>query len=104
MDIVTKEILEEDINMGNNTSEQERKELNKRLLKRTFIGEIRNRKKGKKVKVVLDFICYFIAFSVADLIDARLQIDFWLLEIVIYIVIAMIMLFVSEIIVEKIKK
>ncbi len=89
--------------MNDNVSEQERKKLNKKLLKRTFVSEIKSGKKEKMLKIVIDFVCLFMAFFVADLIVERLQIDFWLFDMLISVVFAMIMLFVSEIFVKKIK-
>ena len=44
-----------------------------------------------------------IAFLIADLIVERLQMDFWLFDMIISIVFVMIMLFVSEKLVEKIR-
>ena len=89
--------------MSDNISEKERKELNKKLIKRTFVSEIKSRKKEKLLKIVIDFICLFIAFFAADLVVERLQIDFWLFDMVVSIVFVMIMLFISEIFVEKLK-
>ena len=42
--------------MSDNISEKERKELNKKLIKRTFVSEIKSRKKEKLLKIVIDFI------------------------------------------------
>lgn len=89
--------------MNDNISEQERKELNKKLLKRTFVSEIKSGKKEKLIKFVIDFVCLFIAFFVADLIIESLQIDFWFFDMIVSIVLAMIMLFISEIFVKKLK-
>ena len=44
-----------------------------------------------------------MAFLVTDLIVEKLQIDFWLFDMIISVVFAMIMLFVSEIFVKKLK-
>lgn len=89
--------------MNDNISEQERKELNKKLLKRTFVSEIKSEKKEKLLKIVIDCVCLFMAFLVTDLIVEKLQIDFWLFDMIISVVFAMIMLFVSEIFVKKLK-
>ncbi len=87
--------------MGKNISEQERKELNKKLIKRSFVSEFKN---GIKTEMnVIDLICAIIACIVADVIVEILQIDFWLLDMVISIPIIAIILFVLEIFVEKIK-
>lgn len=89
--------------MNDNISEQQRKELNKKLLKRTFVSEIKSGKKEKILKIVIDFVSLFIAFCIADLIVEILQIDFWLFDMVVSIVFVMIMLFISEIFVKKLK-
>ena len=90
--------------MNHNSSEQERKELNKKLIKQTFVSEIKSRKKEKLVKFVIEFVCLFIAFVVSDLIVTILQIDFWFLDMVVSIIFVMIMLYVTNIVTDKLKK
>ena len=91
----------EDMKMNHKSSEQERKELNQKLIKQTFVSEIKSRKKEKLVKFVIEFVCLFIAFVVSDLIVTILQIDFWALDMAISIVFVMVMLYVSKILTNK---
>ena len=95
-------VEKEDSEMKNNTSKQERKELNKKLLKKTFFSEFKS--ETKKRMSWIDFICAFIACLVAELIVKGLQIDFWLLDAVISIPIITIILFVLGVFVEKFKR
>ena len=73
--------------------EKERKELNRKLIKKTFATE----SKGKKF--IIEFIGLFIAFLIADLVVEILKIDYWLFDMLISIGMIMIM----QIFLEKIK-
>lgn len=90
--------------MENNRAEQERKELNKKLLKDTFISEYESRKRLKASEKIVEFIVLFIAFGLSKLIVKMLAIDFWLVEIVIAVVLAMVIHYVESIISGKISK
>ena len=87
--------------MNNNTSEQERKKLNKKLMKNTFVSELKSEIKKFKVK---DFIITIIGFLVADIIVEVLHIDFWLLDIVASILIIILVIFVLNMFNIKFKK
>ncbi len=88
--------------MDNKKAEQERKELNKKLLKNTFNSELREKKKSSPA--IIDFIFLFIALGLADLIVSSFKIDFWLIEITLATVFAMILFFVRDKVVAKFKK
>ena len=87
--------------MNNNTSEQERKKLNKKLIKNTFVSEFKSEIKKIKVK---DFIFTIIGFLVADIMVEVLHIDFWLLDIVASILIIILVIFVLNMLNIKFKK
>lgn len=87
--------------MNNNTSEQERKKLNKKLMKNTFVSEFKSEIKKIKVK---DFIFTIIGFLVADIMVEVLHIDFWLLDIVASILIIILVIFVLNMFNIKFKK
>lgn len=90
--------------INDNISEQERKELNKKLLKKTFISEIKSTGTEKNLKIIIYFISLFIALLISDLIIESLHIDFVIFDIFITAVIIMVLLFVGEILIEKSKK
>ena len=87
--------------MNNNTSEQERKKLNKKLMKNTFVSEFKSEIKKIKVK---DFIFTIIGFLVADIMVEVLHIDFWLLDFVASILIITLVVFVLNMFNIKFKK
>jgi len=63
-----------------NKGEQERRELNKRLLCRTFKSEMQEKKKGTCKNMVIDFVVLFIVLLLAELITNWFALDFWLAE------------------------
>ncbi len=88
--------------MNNSKAEQERKKLNKKLLKDTFKSEMNEKKKYSAT--ISDFVFLFIALSLADLIVRLIHIDYWLIEITITAIILMLLNFVRDKIIAKIKK
>lgn len=87
--------------MNNNTSEQQRKKLNKKLMKNTFVSEFKSEIKKIKVK---DFIFTIIGFLVADIMVEVLHIDFWLLDFAASILIIILVIFVLNMLNIKFKK
>ncbi len=95
---------ERKLNMDNNKSDQERKKLNKKLLKDTFVSVFKSREKITFLEIVIDFIAAFIACFLSDCIVQRLSIGFWLIDIVITAGFLVIMLFIGTMLFKKIKK
>lgn len=92
---------ERKLNMDNNKSDQERKKLNKKLLKDTFVSVFKSREKITFLEIV---IAAFIACFLSDCIVQRLSIGFWLIDIVITAGFLVIMLFIGTMLFKKIKK
>ena len=90
--------------MDKQRNERERKELNKRLLKSTFIREVKNRKKIKGFAYVIDFICFLLALYLADRIVEILSVNFLLLDIAIYAGLVFAIRFICRIFIKKIWK
>ena len=90
--------------MDNIKAEQERKELNKKVIKKTFFSEIRQKKSKKSLTAIIDFICFSISFILSDLIVEYFKIDFWLIEIVFQAVLAMSIYFILDRVISKLKK
>lgn len=90
--------------MDNNKNEKERKELNKKLLKKTFVSEVKSRRKIKFIEFVIDCIAVFIACFLSDMVVEKLSISNWFLEIAITAGLVMLMLFVDTVLVGKVKK
>lgn len=90
--------------MENSRAEQERKELNKKLLKDTFISEYEDRKRVKFSEKFIDFIALFIAIALSKFIVEMLSINFWLVEIIIAVVLVMGIRYTEEIIVRTFGK
>lgn len=78
-----------------NKGEQERRELNKKLLRRTFKSELKGGGKVKALDFGLDFITLFIALFLADLVVKLLAIDFWFVELIIIALIAALVLYIK---------
>ncbi len=89
--------------MNNNKTEQERKELNKKLLKTTFASEMKNKRKTNSVERMVQFLCLFIALLLSELIVGTLEIEFWLTEVVVSLVLVTVILFIETKIVDKIQ-
>jgi len=88
--------------MNNSKAEQERKVLNKKLLKDTFKSEMNEKKKYQAT--ISDFVFLFIALCLADLFIKLIKIDYWLIEILIATIILMILNFVRDKIITKVNK
>lgn len=63
-----------------NKGEQERRELNKRLLRRTFKSEIQERRKVSSRNMVIDFVVLFIVLLLAELVTNWFALDSWMVE------------------------
>ena len=85
------ENIDKDMNIagGMDKSEQERKELNRKLIKRTFASEIKEKRKcsGNVISFIIDFIIFFVAFLIEEIIvDSFFEDCFWIRVIVLAIV------------------
>lgn len=78
-----------------NKGEQERRELNKKLLRRTVVSELKDRRRVKALDLGLDFFTLFIALLLADLTVKFLAIDLWFVELIITALIASLVLYVK---------
>lgn len=87
--------------MNNNKAEQERKELNKKLLKGTYKSELKNRKKMTIFNFLINFVVIFIGLSASNLIIEILPIDFWLLDMGVSVLIVMGALYIASILVQR---
>ena len=67
--------------MNNSISEQERKDLNKKIIKSTFKNEINENK--THTTLISDFIFLFIALSLSKLFVRLSEVNYWFLEIAI---------------------
>ena len=77
--------------------EQEQKDLNRKLLKKTFINEMRRPKRFAIYKFLIDIICIFIGLIISD----ALKIESELLDLIVCIVLIMITLTIGEIVQTK---
>ena len=87
--------------MNNNKAEQERKELNKKLLKGTYKSELKNRKKMTIFNFLINFVVIFIGLFLANLVIEMLSIDFWLLYMSISVLIVMGALYIASLLVQR---
>ena len=78
-----------------NKGEQERKELNRKLLRRTVASELKDRRRVKALDLGMDFVTLFIALLLADLTVKFLAIDLWFVELIITALIASLVLYVK---------
>ena len=84
-----------------NKAEQERKELNKKFLKKTFISELKSRKKIKLLELVIEFVAISIALILSNIIVNEFSIHFWLVELIIAAGLIMIMLYIGSLFSKK---
>ena len=77
--------------------EQERKDLNRKLLKKTFVNEMRRPKRFVICKFLIDMICIFVGLLISD----ALKIETELLDLIVCIILIMITLTIGERIQEK---
>lgn len=84
-----------------NKEEQERRELNKKLLQRTVASELKDGKRVKALDLGLDFVTLFIALLLADLTVKFFAIDLWIVELLIAALIAAVILWVKGIFLNK---
>ncbi len=87
--------------MNNNKAEQERKELNKKLLKDTYKSELKNRRKMTIFNFLINFVVIFIGLSVSNLVIEILSIDFWLIDMSVTVLIVMGTLYIASILVQR---
>lgn len=85
--------------MDNKNAERERKELNKRLLKKTFISDI---KSAKKVKLgyVINFAAIFVGLLLSEWIVARFSIENGFIEIIISVILILLVQFLGELLIK----
>ena len=86
-----------------NRAERERKELNKKLLKRTFTGEMKDRKK-MVFKYGIEFVAIFIGLLFTDWIVDWFAWESEMVRIVIGVVIIVIMQWVGSFLVDRGRK
>lgn len=84
-----------------NKAEQERKELNKKFLKKTFISELKSRKKIKLLELVIEFVAISIALILSNIIVNEFLIHFWLVELIITAGLIMVMLYIGSLLIRK---
>ena len=89
--------------MDNKKAEAERKELNKKLLKRTFQSEMSSNKK-MTLKCVIYFVAFCVGFLVSDWVIKWFSIDVVLLRMLITVAFVTLMQFLGEQLVGRIKK
>lgn len=87
-----------------NRAEQERRDLNKKLLKRTLASEFKARRKESVLEFVMEFIALFIAFGVSDWMVQKLSIHSWLIEITITVVLVMVVRYIELLLRRMLKK
>ena len=87
--------------MNKEKNEIERKALNKRLLKNTFISEVKNREKPRIIEYLFDFVGIIIAQYLADSIVDTLSIHSWFIDLFIKTVLIFVVLFVISSVVRK---
>lgn len=88
-----------------NQAEQERKELNKKLIKSSFQEEMKNgNRKGNVISLIVDFLAVLIGLCITDYVEELLDIDSALIEILIGVVIIMIFLSIGSFISKRIIK
>lgn len=63
-----------------NREEQERRELNKRLLGRTVKSELQEKRKVVNSEMLVDFVVLFVVLFAAEAITNWLAVESWLIE------------------------
>ena len=90
--------------MDNKTFEQDRKEMNKNLIKRTFTSEIKSKKTGVFLGLVITFICLLIAFFAGNFIVEVLEINSRFFRTIVIVTSVVIMTTLADVIKSKISK
>lgn len=85
--------------MDNKNAERERKELNKRLLKKSFIRDI---KSAKKVKLgyAINFASIFVGLLLSEWIVARFSIENGFIGIIISVILILIFQYLAEVLIK----
>ena len=84
--------------------EQERKELNKKLLKRTFISEYKKNQKFDFWGILIDIVALFIALSLSNFVCEIFNVEFWQLDVLITAILVILLLSLAEFLMGKIRK
>lgn len=79
--------------MGNHNSEQ--KELNKKLLKRTFVDEVKNQKFNLSGFVIY-FLIMFVGLCLGDFINGIIDVEIYALNRLIDVISVMLLIFVAH--------
>jgi len=68
-------------------NERERKQLNRKLIWNTFISECKEKKRSEIVfELLFEIISFFIAISLSEFLLKKMHIEFWLVELVLFVV------------------
>ena len=89
--------------MDNKSFEQDRKEMNKKLIKRTFVSEIKSKKIEFFLGIVITFICLLIAFFAGNLIVEVLEINSRFFRTIVLVASVVIMTTLADVIKSKIR-
>ncbi len=85
--------------MDNKNAERERKELNKRLLKKSFISDIKSAKKPKS-SYVINFAAVFVGLLLSEWIVGRFTVENGIIEIVISVILILLVQFLGELLIK----
>lgn len=85
--------------MDKKTAERERKELNKRLLKKSFVSDIKSKKKLKSTHVI-NFVAIFVGLLLSEWITGKFSIDNGFIEIIISVVLILALQFLGELLIK----
>lgn len=85
--------------MENKKAERERKELNKRLLKKSFVSDIKSKKKLKSTHVI-NFVAIFVGLILSNWIMGWLLTDNALIEIIISVLLILALQFLGELLIK----
>jgi len=86
--------------MDNKTVERERKELNRRLLKKSFVSGFKDRKQ-EKLAYVRNFVAIFVGLLVSNWITSLFGINNEIIEIIISVVFVLLSQFLGELLLKK---
>lgn len=86
--------------MGNKKAEKERRELNRRLLKKSFVSDIKDRRQVK-LAYVRNFVAIFVGLLLANWITSWFGIDNEIIAIIISVVFVLLFQFLGELLFKR---
>jgi len=92
-------INQEDLKMDNKSAETERKELNKKLIKKSFLSEMKSQKHIVR-RFIINLIAIFLGLCLSDWVTQSFAINSAPIEMLITVILIVVMEFIAERLVE----